>query len=122
MADGSDNTNDKPQVFQAPDASAALFNEAHPEIPQKTSDNVVPTGEKTIATTTDYSKESPEVQARMNVSPEVGLKTAQENINNLVASISNSPEGQKAAADGIQASMEHFAKTNPAITEHIKTA
>ncbi len=100
MSDGRDKIDDGGKQAP-PDASAALIKDTQKEMPAKVSDNTSGTGENTIAATPDYSKETPEVQARMNVDPAKGIATANENIAALTKSISNSPEGVKAAQDGV---------------------
>ncbi|MBS1989848.1 MAG: hypothetical protein JSS83_04975 [Cyanobacteria bacterium SZAS LIN-3] len=67
----------------------------------------------------DYSGESQAVQDRMNVPPQQGLDTANANIKSLTASISNSPEGIRAAAEGMKASMDFFKERTPSFDQHV---
>jgi hypothetical protein len=138
MADGKDTTNDHGDKRDdgshksQGDASQRLFSDAQPAppAPAKPGDQVTPVGDqtvatnagdRTVATTTDYSQESDTVQARMAVPPAEGLRVAQENVANLTASISNSPEGLLAAKTGLTESIKFFASRNPQISEYFQT-
>ncbi|MBS1999402.1 MAG: hypothetical protein JSS86_23910 [Cyanobacteria bacterium SZAS LIN-2] len=117
----SDNSGDAQQMSKLhADVTAKLFSDSTP-MPAK-----VENAEQQAAkvgqvkdTAPDYSGESQAVQDRMNVPPQQGLDTANANIKSLTASISNSPEGIRAAAEGMKASMDFFKERTPSFDQHV---
>jgi hypothetical protein len=117
----SDNSGDAQQLSKLhADVSAKLFSDSTP-IPAK-AENTEQLAAKVAQVkdaAPDYSGECQVVQDRMNVPPQQGIETACTNARALTASISNSPEGVQAAAEGAKASIDFFKERTPGFEKHV---